>query len=127
MAFDYAALKAEVPDVLIPQFGVAVTLTRPARAAVKSWQQDQGPAASTAAQSISGVHGIQVALDKATTDLETMEQRLGRWVLTAPSALPEEVGPEWSLVANGLTYPILSVQPVQPGGVLLLYFATVKL
>lgn len=126
MAFDYAALKASTPDKLIPKFGTAVTLTRPARAAVKSWEQDQGPAASTAAQSIA-ISGVQVQLDKATRDLETVEQRLGRWALTASVTLPEEIGPEWALVANGLSYPIVSVQPVQPGDVLLMYFATVKL
>jgi hypothetical protein len=126
-AFDYAALKAAVPDVLLPQFGVAVTLTRAARGTgLKSWEQDQGPAASTAAQSIA-TSGVQVALDKDEIALQTIETRLGKWALTAETLLPEEVGPEWSLVANGITYPIFSVKPVQPGDTLLLYFVMVTL
>lgn len=124
--FDYAALKAAVPDVLIPQFGMAVTLTRAARGvALEAWEQDQGPAASSAAQSVA-TSGIQVALDKETLALQTIETRLGRWALVADAALPEEVGPEWSLVANGVAYEIVSVKPVAPSGTVLLYFVVVR-
>lgn len=126
MSFDYAALKAEVPDVLIPRFGIPVTLQRASRAPAKSWEQDQGPAASSAAQSIA-TSGVQVALDKDTIEASTQEQRLGRWALTAEPALPEEVGPEWELVVDGLTYPISAVRPVKPGPVILLYFVVVQL
>ena len=136
-SFDYAALKASVPDVLIPQFGVAVVLSRPARAASENWEQDQGPAASTAAQSISdGLFGIRVKADKETQALQNLAGRgannaqeiiLARWVITAPSALPEEVGPEWFLTASGVAYPVQRSTPVQPGGVLLVYFIDVKL
>ena len=133
-SFDYAALKAAVPDVLIPQFGIPVTLTRQSRAPAKSWEQDQGPTDKTAAQSFT-VSGVQVALDKATLALETTETRLGRWAITVPATttsfgteiIPEEMGPEWKLTAAGKSYVVSSVTPVQPGDTLLMYFVVVRL
>jgi len=134
-SFDYAALKAAVPDVLIPQFGTTITLTRQSRAAAKSWEQDQGPTAKTAAQSFSAA-GVQIALDKATAALSTIERRLGRWAITVPPTVtsfgteivPEEMGPEWQLVdSTGRAYTVISVTPVQPGGTLLMYFVVVQL
>ena len=133
-SFDYGALKAAVPDVLIPQFGIPVTLTRQARTPAKSWEQDQGPSDKTAAQSFS-VSGVQVALDKATLAKETTEIRFGRWAITVPATttsfgsevVPEEIGPEWKLTAAGKSYPVVSVNPVTPGDTVLMYFVVVQL
>ena len=132
--FDYGALKAAVPDVLIPQFGIPVTLPRQSRAPLKDWEQDQGPSSKTAAQSFS-VSGVQVALDKATIAKETTEIRFGRWAITVPATtttfgtaiVPEEIGPEWKLTAAGKSYPIVSVEPITPGDTLLMYFVVVQL
>lgn len=124
--FPYEALKA-VADELLTSAGIDVVLQRESRSPAKSWEQDQGPASTSSAQSISGIKGVEVQLDKETIDLQATEGRLGRWALTAPETLPEEVGTEWELVANGLTYPIVNVQPKRPGAVLLLYFVVVRL
>jgi hypothetical protein len=127
VAFDYVPIKA-VADTLLPSFGVPVVLSRPARAATKSWEQDQGPAASSAAQSISdGLFGVQIVKDIETKVTETVETNSARWAITAPTALPEEVGPEWILTAKGTSYPVLLATPVAPGNLLLLYFVDVKI
>ena len=125
-AFDYTRLST-VFTSLVDRFGVDVVLTRPSRAAVETWQQDQGPASASAAQDISGLRGVQVALDKDALALQTIERQVGRWAVTTVDALPEEVGLEWSMTAKGLSYPIINVRPVRPGPVLLGYFITVQL
>lgn len=133
-SFDYGALKAAVPDVLIPQFGTEITISRQSRAPSKDWQQDQGPSDKTAAQSFT-VSGVQVALDKATLAKETTEARFGRWAITVPKTtksfgtevIPEELGPEWKLTADGKSYVVSSVSPVKPGDTILMYFVVVQL
>ncbi len=124
--FDYAPIKL-IADTLIPQFGIPIVLARASRAAQKDWEQDQGPAATTAAQSISGLSGVQIALDEETLALQTIERPLGRWVFQASTSLLEVVGPEWTLTANSLTYQVVTTRPVQPGDTLLVYFAVVEL
>jgi hypothetical protein len=127
VSFDYAPIK-QVADDLIPRFGVPVVLSRPARAATKSWEQDQGPTASSAAQSISaGLFGVQIVKDVETKAKETVETNSARWAVTAPTALPEEVGTEWILTAKGQAYPVLRSTPVEPGSLLLLYFVDVEI
>jgi hypothetical protein len=136
VAFDYVPIKA-VADTLIPSFGVPVVLSRAARAATKSWEQDQGPAASSDAQSISdGLFGVQITKDVETQAKQNLAGRgsnvaqeinSARWVLTAPTTLPEEVGPEWILTAKGTSYPVLVSTPVAPGSLLLVYFVDVKI
>ena len=91
------------------------------------WEQSQGPTATDAAQSISGLFGIQIELDREGLELQTTERRLARWVFQADDAIPEEVGIEWTLTADGNTFDIFRVKPVRPGPLLLLYFALVAL
>ncbi len=132
-SFDYSEFKA-IADDLIPAAGIPVTISRQARTPAKSWEQDQGPTAKTAAQSFT-VSGVQVALDKATLARETTEIRFGRWAITVPATttsfgteiVPEEIGPEWKLAAGGKVYPIVSVSPVTPGDTILMYFVVVQL
>lgn len=130
--FDYSSLKSTA-DSLLLRFGKAIVLSRASRLAndpvdnLDSWETDQGPVATSAAQSISGLFGVQIALDKETLELQTIERPLGRWVFQASTAIPEEVGTAWLLTADGLTFEIVSVKPVRPGDTLLVYFAVVSL
>lgn len=133
-AFDYSDLKTTA-DALIQRFGKAVVLTRQSRSAdLDFWEQDQGPTASTDAQSISGLYGVRLNLetlsftgDPGTLALSTPEHPLAKWVIQASTELPEPIGPEWELVAGGASYQVSSVEPVQPGSTLLLYFVMVNL
>ena len=133
-AFDYSSLKTTA-DTLIQRFGTAVVLTRQSRSAdLDFWEQDQGPTASAAAQSISGLYGVRLNLetlsftgDPGTLALSTPEHPLAKWAIQASALLPESIGPEWELVAGGASYQVSSVEPVQPGSTLLLYFVMVNL
>ncbi len=129
MAFDYASFKADVPDTLIPFFGQDVQLSRAARTPEKPWETDQGPAETSAAQLIEGIQGVQIQLtkeDQAFAGLNP-EVRIARWVITSTPEIPEELGTEWRLIGDGFDYPILLAQPVNPGGLNLLYFLRVQL
>jgi hypothetical protein len=126
-AFDYSSLKTTA-DQLLERFGKPITLSRAARGAdLDPWEQDQGPASSTAAQSITGLFGVQIALDKETLTLQRIERPLGRFVFQASTAIPEEVGPEWILSTGSSEFQIERVKPVEPGSTLLVYFAVVAL
>lgn len=130
-SFDYSGLKTTA-DSLIERFGIVVSLDRVDRtASLDSWEQDQGPASTSDAQSISAF-GIQTILDKNTLDigslgLDTVERPLGQWAIQAAAALPEQMSTGWKLAANGFTYDVLNVRPVQPGSTLLLYFLIIQL
>ena len=133
-AFDYSSLKASA-DSLITRFGTSIVLSRASRSAdLDVWEQDQGPTSTSAAQSISGLTGVRLNLTlksltspAATFELSTPERPTARWVFQASTAIPEVVGPEWIFTADGLSYQVVNVRPVQPGTLLLLYFATVAL
>ncbi len=125
----YAEMKA-VADELIgdPELGQPIVLTREARDVdLESWEESQGPTASDAAQSISGLQGIRRTLDKEALALQTIEMQLGQWVFQAADAIPEEIDTTWSMVTGGVSYPIIQVRPVAPGTLLLLYFAVVQI
>ena len=132
MSFDYSGLKTTA-DSLIERFGKAIVLSRDSRLAdtptdnLDPWEQDQGPTATSAAQSISGLFGVRINLDKETLNLQTIERPLARWVFQASDALTEEIGPAWTLTADGNTFQVVSTRPVQPGDTLLVYFAVVAL
>ncbi|MGB5810111.1 MAG: hypothetical protein WBG86_06245 [Polyangiales bacterium] len=125
-SFDYSGLKTTA-DSLIARFGIPITLVRQSRSdGLDPWEQDQGPAATSAAQSVTA-NGVQVSLDKLTLELQTIERPLGRWVVDASTAIPEPLDTLWKLAANGLTYDVTAINPVQPGDTLMLYFVTVAL
>lgn len=127
-AFDYSGLKTTA-DSLIDRFGKDVVLSRGSHESVNldAWEQSQGPTSEDPAQSISGIRGVQIKLDRETLELQTIDRPMGRWVLQAASAIPDDVGPEWILSADGASFQIITLRPVKPGDTLLVYFATVAL
>ena len=132
-AFDYSGLKATA-DRLIERFGQAIVLTRAARGGtvldpLDPWEQDQGPLATSAAQRISGLFGVQIAPDSETLSFQTVERLTARWVFQASDAIPEDVGTEWALelVETGVVFEVLSTRPLRPGPTLLTYFAVVAI
>jgi hypothetical protein len=133
-AFDYAPLQ-ETAQALIDRFGRAATLTRAARLSTedpaKPWLpvQGQDPAAAPA-QSID-VTAAFLSLVRTDRAGQVVEAKTQSVLIGAESELPEEVGPDWTLVdvlpatahagAIAKTWEVLSSKPLRPGGTLLLY------
>jgi hypothetical protein len=133
-AFDYAPLQATA-QALINRFGRDATLTRAARLAVpdptKTWLpvQGQDPAAAPA-QSID-VTAAFLSLVRTDRAGQVVEAKTQSVLIGAESELPEEVGPDWTLVdvlpatapagAIAKTWEVLSSKPLRPGETLLLY------
>lgn len=132
--FDYVPLQ-ETAQTLIDRFGRAATLERAARLTVedpaKPWLpvQGQDPAAAPA-QSID-VTAAFLSLVRTDRTGQTVEAKTQTVLIGAESELPEEVGPEWTLVedlpatapsgAVAKTWEVLSSKPLRPGPVLLMY------
>lgn len=126
-AFDYSGI-LNTATTRIDQFGRAMTLTRASRvpAGSKPWLTQQGATTASGAQSIA-VFGVQTVLDRRNRDEQTVELKVGQFLIRADPELPEEVGRDWELVDGARTYTVIQSSPLQPGGTLLLYKLSVVL
>ena len=126
MSFDYAPLAQDATD-LIAEFGQDVVLTRASRSAdLDVWETDQGPTATSESQSIT-VKAVQGTLDIERDGARGQATRRAVWILEPSSAVPEELGPQWSLTANGVTYKVVTATPVKPGDTLMVTRVVVEI
>ena len=133
-AFDYVPIESKA-RALIVRFGRPATLTRAARLTVsdpaKPWLPVQGQDPDAApAQSIA-VTAVFLSLVRTDRAGQAVEAKTQGVLIGAETELPEEVGPDWTLVedlaataptgAVAKTWEVLSSKPLRPGPLLLMY------
>lgn len=129
-AFDYVSLEVKV-QALIDRFGRAATLARAERptattpVAGKPWLSTSKGDADTAAapaQSIPVV-GVFTQLDKAYRDGSIAQSKTQTIIIGAEldQAIPEELGPDWTLTDGTSSWECIRARPLKPGPVLMLY------
>jgi hypothetical protein len=122
-AFDYDSLQVTAQG-LINRFGRPATLTRAERLTVedpaKPWLPIQGDPAAAPAQAIT-LQCVFLSLDRTDRDGQVVEAKTQTVLAGAESTLPEEVGPDWTLVDGDRTWELVSSRPLKPGPVLMIY------
>lgn len=122
MSADFYAPFVALATEQIAAKGRACTLTRPARGGnpAKPWNSVQGDPAASAAQSIP-VTAVFLSLERANLPESNVERRVQRVLIAADAAIPEQMGPDWKLTDAQAEWDVVSSQPLQPGGTLVMY------
>ena len=111
--FDYAETKADA-DELIAEFGQAATLRRPGASTGDAWNPTQGAATDY------GCMVVVLSYDYREID-GTRILSTDKKVLLAKASLSAEPATSDRLLISGAEHAIIDVQPLNPGGTVVLY------
>jgi len=130
----YTGLKVTA-DALLTEYGEAVTLRREASTFADPTAPWEGP--TTSGGDTQAIAANAVFFDLSNDPFTTtgagigrgstpVEEHRTRVLVQAVSALPEEIGTDWSVDRGGRLYSITAARPQNPGGTLLYYELIVR-
>ena len=114
MTFDYEAIRDDVVEVQLTEFGRAATLTQPGTPTGDEWDPTPGVPTAYAATVLSVSF---TRADRAGTLVEENDQKF--MLSTAGDPLPDLKG---TLTVGAVVYQVIKLEPKSPGATVLFWY-----